>query len=119
MGVATGVTVKYLTHRIAGPLFNVERMLEQIGSGDLSTRIDLRATDEIKKLAEDINEMTKGLNSRVSEAKKRSEDLGGVIQNVINKVRQDKILSENIGGLVEGLLDQEQKLKNALNLLKT
>jgi len=119
VGIATGITVKYLTHRIAGPLFNIERNLKQIATGDFSTKVDLRSTDEIKKLAENINEMTKGLNVRVSEAKERFEALEVVIQKVADKVRQDKNLSENIGEPVKELLDLEQKLRDILGALKT
>ncbi|MFC1590500.1 HAMP domain-containing protein [Candidatus Omnitrophota bacterium] len=45
----------FLSHRIAGPLFRIERSLGEIGKGDYTKRIVLRKKDELKSLAESIN----------------------------------------------------------------
>jgi methyl-accepting chemotaxis protein len=46
ISVATAFVIMYLSHRIAGPLFNMERSIKEIGEGNLNLRINLRSTDE-------------------------------------------------------------------------
>lgn len=47
----------YISHKIAGPVYRVEKELEEIIKGDYSRRIKLRANDELKELAEGINQL--------------------------------------------------------------
>ncbi len=44
-------------HRIAGPLYRIERMLDKVIQGEDIGRIRLRKKDELKDLAEKINEI--------------------------------------------------------------
>lgn len=60
----------YFSHRIAGPLPKIYRTLREIGFGQFEVRLVLRKHDELKELAEVINEMAKNLKER--ETKKPS-----------------------------------------------
>jgi nitrogen fixation/metabolism regulation signal transduction histidine kinase len=44
-----------ITHRIAGPVYKIERKLEQVLQGDENTQIRLRQGDELQELADKIN----------------------------------------------------------------
>jgi signal transduction histidine kinase len=44
-----------ITHRIAGPVYQIERKLEQVLQGDENTQIQLRQGDELQVLADKIN----------------------------------------------------------------
>jgi methyl-accepting chemotaxis protein len=47
-----------VTHRIAGPIFSIKRVMNQISeNGDLNARVRLRKADEFKSLAEAFNGM--------------------------------------------------------------
>lgn len=59
----------FFTHRIAGPAFNLGRVLKEIGQGNLAKRVTFRKHDELKELAWATNEMVIGLNSRLSNAR--------------------------------------------------
>ncbi len=88
-----------ISHRVAGPLFQIERILRSIGDGDLSRRIILREKDELKNLAMCINEMTTGLSNKISELEddiKFLEEKLSFLENEagkelpnINKIRDD------------------------------
>ena len=56
------------SHRIAGPLPKIYEALRQIGKGSFDTHLTLRKRDELRELADVINEMSKNLAER--EAKK-------------------------------------------------
>ena len=45
----------YLSHKIAGPIYRIERFLNDMVKGDLSSRITLRKGDEMVSLADSVN----------------------------------------------------------------
>jgi len=75
ISIATFFVVMYLSHRIAGPLFNIERSIKDIASGDLSGKIHLRAADEIQRLASSLNDMTDSLKSKILDVEKEANNL--------------------------------------------
>lgn len=46
-----------ISHRIAGPVYRIEKELQRIADGDFSIRIRLRKKDELVSLAEGINKL--------------------------------------------------------------
>ncbi len=63
----------FVTHTIAGPVYRMERVARSIGEGDLTNFIKLRPKDELKDLADSMNEMTMGLRNKVTSLKEASE----------------------------------------------
>lgn len=55
----------FVTHTIAGPVYRMERVARNIGEGDLTHFIKLRPKDELKDLADAMNEMTMGLRNKI------------------------------------------------------
>ncbi len=47
----------YLSHKIAGPIFRIEKTIGKMTQGDFSDRITLRRGDEMKSLADSINKL--------------------------------------------------------------
>ncbi len=68
-----------ITHTIAGPVYRMERVARGIGEGDLTNFIKLRQRDELKDLADSMNEMTLGLRNRVINLK---ENFGEVRDSI-------------------------------------
>lgn len=60
----------FLSHKIAGPLYHVNRILQQFGRKDLTARVHLRKYDEAKNLAENFNQLAGELDRSVSKMKK-------------------------------------------------
>lgn len=58
-----------LSHRIAGPVYRIEQFLKSVAQGDLSMKLRLRKGDELRDLADAINEMTSDLKNRVNKLK--------------------------------------------------
>ena len=56
----------FVTHTIAGPVYRMERVARSIGDGDLTNFIKLRPKDELKDLADAMNEMTMGLRNKIT-----------------------------------------------------
>lgn len=75
-----------LSHRIAGPIFRMEKVLKEVGEGKLDVNIKLRKRDELKDLAEVINDMAAKLKKRDLSRKKTLEELKELVKKEpINK----------------------------------
>jgi len=55
----------FVTHTIAGPVYRMEKVVRNIGEGDLTHFIKLLPKDELKDLADAMNEMTMGLRNKI------------------------------------------------------
>ena len=53
------------SHRVAGPLPKIYQALREVGQGDFDTRVVLRKSDELRELADAINEMSAELKKRI------------------------------------------------------
>ena len=96
-----------ITHTIAGPVYRMERVARGIGEGDLTNFIKLRQKDELKDLADSMNEMTMGLRNRVINLKENVAEIHEGIENAKN--------NKNIANLDEVL----QKVSNLEESLKS
>jgi len=72
----------YLSHRIAGPLYRIEKDLKALsGDGDLTRVFRLRKNDEMQEVAQAINVMLTGLRDRIAGAREeREEALEKIVQ---------------------------------------
>lgn len=59
-----------LSHRIAGPVYRLQKSLEEIRRGNLTYRIHLRRKDELGDLAEDLNRVFEFLDEKMTELKR-------------------------------------------------
>ncbi|MFA4991537.1 MAG: methyl-accepting chemotaxis protein [Candidatus Omnitrophota bacterium] len=70
------------SHKIAGPVYRIEKDLGEIQKGNLGLKIKLRQNDELVDLAEAINALTEGFFQTVSVSKenidKLQKDLDGL-----------------------------------------
>jgi len=63
------------SHKIAGPVYRIERTLAEISRGNLALRIKLRQGDELSGLAEIINNMTENLGNAIAINKKALQEI--------------------------------------------
>lgn len=72
----------FITHRIAGPIYAIERRMKQIAQeGITKTDFRIRRTDEFQELAEAFNEMIASLEKQIQgyeEKLKKNEEAGRV-----------------------------------------
>lgn len=82
--IAFGMAI-FFPHRIAGPLYRMERELkEKVGEGDLTVRFSVRNGDEVGELADALNIMVEKLRLRLGRIKTASDELA-VCSNNVNK----------------------------------
>ena len=76
LGLAmTGMVVfAVLSHRLAGPVYRFEKVLEQVEGGNLTTRVHLRKTDQFTDMEKAMNRFIVSLNRRVGGIKMELEE---------------------------------------------
>ncbi len=69
VGMVTIFITLFTSHRIAGPLYRMEKDVDEVTTGNLNVRFNLRAGDEIRPLALSLDKMTQVLRKRVAAVK--------------------------------------------------
>ena len=118
ISIATAIVVMYLSHRIAGPLFRIEKSAEEIGSGNLALKIRLRSTDEITRMADGLNEMTEKIRKSLLEVKLQSDDLGKKIDSLIVLCRNKPSLPQEIQDALKALGAKKSELNKTIDHFK-
>lgn len=97
----------YLSHKIAGPLVRIERDIKAVAKGDLKMRLSLRRKDELKSLAQSINEMTESIeemvrknSSSVAEMKEVTKELLATLEKT-SPSREESL--QAVGKLNKGI----------------
>lgn len=78
---AMSLALMLLTRRLTTPLRSLTQGAEQIGNGNLDTRIDVRAHDEIGRLGIVFNRMAAQLKETLTTLKHREERFRSLIEN--------------------------------------
>jgi methyl-accepting chemotaxis protein len=76
----TAVVTLYVSHKIGGPLYRLNKSLESIGRGDLASHLRLRQHDQLTELASGLNQMIQGLNDRVRRIQAEVKELREKVQ---------------------------------------
>ena len=77
---ACAVAVLLLSHKIAGPLYRLEKIAQAVGNGDLAQTVRLREHDELKTMASAMDGMMQQLRTRITSVKKQAKMLETKLQ---------------------------------------
>ena len=116
IGIAVMV---YMSHRIAGPLYRFEKILTDIGRGDLTQRFKLRDNDQLSELSESITELTTTMDKRISDIKLRAHDLAGLLQEIQTTVPSKPSDSKERENLLREVSENIQALEEVVNYFRT
>ncbi len=77
----------FLSHKIAGPLFKIERELKKIGAGDLGLRIRIRKGDELHSLVGEINKATANMERLLANIKGSTQKISSIVKERIEQAK--------------------------------
>jgi methyl-accepting chemotaxis protein len=69
------VTTLLATHRMAGPVYRLNREVEKLKHGDLTRTFKIRSKDEFQSLAQNLHEMSEVLKRNTGELKIKIDEL--------------------------------------------
>jgi len=90
----------FISHRIAGPLYRIERSAEAIRKGDLTVNFHVRKDDDIKDTAHILDNMVDTLQADVMRIKAASLELEEKVNSITS------CLSEQDAKLIRNLIDE-------------
>ncbi|MBN1824326.1 MAG: methyl-accepting chemotaxis protein [Endomicrobiales bacterium] len=80
-----GLESVFLFHRIIGPIFVFERTIKSLAEGDFTAGVSLRKKDELKDLADSLQEFIDNVKSNVENDRKQIQEIksqvGGDLHN--------------------------------------
>ena len=102
-----------LSHKVAGPIFRVERVAQELSKGNLDIKVKFRKGDELHELADSLNSMIDGIKSIVREDKDITQKLIRISDKLNEDVNKDKGLKKDVKDAVEELQLIVGKLKES------
>jgi HAMP domain. len=79
IGIATIAVTLFTSHKIAGPLYAIEKRVDDVAALNLKTEFRLRTGDEIKPLAVGLDVMVSNLRKAVKEIDKSLSEFEAVM----------------------------------------
>ena len=95
----------YLSHKIAGPIYRIEKFLTTMAAGDLSSRITLRKGDEMVSLADSVNRLTDSLTLSITTEKNHVETALKelyALRELVSSEHKDRVRIERILESLDG-----------------
>jgi methyl-accepting chemotaxis protein len=109
----------FLSHKVAGPLYRIERVAEELGRGNLDIKVKFRKGDELHDLADKLNLMIGGIKGMVFEDKKLVGSLHAIAEKLQQDVTKQKGLKNDVKTAIRKLNTIVQKLKKSTDRFKT
>ncbi len=85
--VVLAVMTVLLSHRVAGPLINLEKSLARLAEGDLTHRIRLRRKDQLKDIRDAYNRTADALRAKIVDDRSRAEDALQRLESVSKEIQ--------------------------------
>jgi len=102
------------SHKIAGPVFRIEKTLYEISNGNLALRIKLRKGDELWDLADIINTMTGNIGTSIGSNKgtilKIQKELDEIKKITSSQPYDPKLLQPSLANLDTYVKDMNSSL---------
>jgi methyl-accepting chemotaxis protein len=112
--IVCGFSILYFvtrfTHKTVGPLFKIERTIDNMAHGDLTSRIYLRKNDECKELADKINYFNSVVYKKFKEIESLSNDLDQRLEEFAPPGHE-----KNSDAFHESVRDINSQIKNCLS----
>lgn len=99
-----------VSHRIAGPLIRIERIIDEIGRGNFKARLTLRKNDQLKEIAEAINRMSELLQSKDVTGKDSVRIIAKDLDEIKSQIEEDSMDKEKLLGRLSEIEETIGKL---------
>lgn len=97
----------FVSHKIAGPMYRIEKSAEAIRNGDLSVSFRMRKGDEMKEASSALEDMVDSLQAdfaRIKTAGQALDERIGVIESQIKE--EDALQLRDIVRVIDGVLSK-------------
>lgn len=106
-----------LTYVVLTPLNKVSKVIQKLADGDLTTRIELKANDELKVLGDNLNKAMDNLNDIIGGIDHKSDTINGSIKVLEEENRSLVSKLEAISASAEELLAGMQENSSSITMV--
>lgn len=103
-----------VSHKIAGPVYRLQKAAKDVARGDLTTSVSLRSDDELKNLSDAFNSVIENMQRLVSKDKKLIFELSQITNNLYASLKDRKINEADALALIRKLNDLVGELKTLI-----
>lgn len=89
VGAVTVLITLFTSHKIAGPLYAIQKNVEEIAQGNLAVRFNLREEDQIKPLAHSLDLMAEAVKSRIVMIDRAMAELDSVLRHSYDDMSEE------------------------------
>lgn len=115
LGIFAGVM---LSHRIAGPIYRVEKVSEELAKGNFDIKVRFRKGDDLQELAGKLNEMIDSVRGMISGDKALAEEIHVLAKELQSDLKKQKGLKKDVELAVKKLNTMAAKLKKSTERYK-
>lgn len=115
ISIVTIVITLFASHKIAGPLYRLEKSTEAIGNGDFTLETRLRENDEIIGVASALNEMAGKLRIKMIDIKKELEEVKDSSADIESAIKDKKLSEKELKKQTTMLLNKIKGLNRAIS----
>lgn len=95
-----------LSHRIAGPIFRMEAFLKNMAAGDLTSKITLRAGDELINLSDGMNDVAETLRASFQRQRSQMDKVLAELNSLKDLAREKRQDPSKVNAAVDSLDDE-------------
>lgn len=107
--ISFGVASVFVTHRIVGPLFSMERTIREMAAGDLTVRARIRKGDELQTFHHNFNAMADNLERLLIDLEQGCRGMGECGEALEREIRRGHLDSPEIGRLLARIKADREK----------
>lgn len=108
--LAIGIGFSILvSHRIAGPIYRFEKVLDRLAKGELDYNVSIRKKDELQELAQKFDKAVQYLRQEILKEKSNTELISKQIEEIAGSLSNKSLNTEGlvkIGGRLKELSSQ-------------
>jgi methyl-accepting chemotaxis protein len=117
--LAGAIAMILLSHRLAGPLFRFQAVLDELSAGNLTRRFNLRNKDQFKDLADRINAMAAVMDGKMGDIKSRAAEISGIFADLRSISASKPALKEEIALPLQEMTGKLLALQEAAGFFQT
>lgn len=109
----------FISHKIAGPIYRLEKSLDAIKNGDLvADEIRLRSNDQIQNLANSFNKMSSSVRLKVKEIKDTFHKVKATKDRLGAIMKDSQTTNSELEAIMSDLRDETEDLKKKMVVFK-
>lgn len=105
----------FFSHKIAGPVYRIEKSINEIAKGNLELRISLRRGDELQDLAEMINVMTERFRNTITLSKEADAQIQKELDDIRKAIASEPCDRAKIKSSIATLQSKLSNMASSLN----